>query len=827
MAVFNNFIWDKVVLDSSSKNVHFSKINIIYGRNYSGKTTLSRILRAFERGIISNNYDSPEFSLLLDDGKELTQREIAQNNLIIRVFNEDFVRDNLQFIINQNEGIVPFAVLGDDNIKIEAEIKQLEIDLGSDENENKAGLFLEQEILTKLHEKSQKVYNDAKKSLDDKKQEKATGRNTGIKYKPELAEPNYNLPRLEEDIKSVLDSTCMLLNSDEKELLEKSLHETKLAGIQELAQIDFNFDDYCKSTSEIITKKIGTSDKIVDLLREAALNKWVKEGCELHKGKPNYCAFCGNKITDERWSKLNKHFDEESNILEKEIDCLIDKIKNHIFLVERAFTVDKQQVYSKYQKNIEDLVLMYQKKAKSYTENLEILINQLNKRKNQITIDFEFHRPDDLSKELEDIFSKFETIRSEVNNYSSRLSQEQSMSRDRLRLHEVCDFVITVDYNSEMSKIVMLKDDNDQIAQKLDNVKKLIDQKKINIQNLKRQLNNEEKGAAKVNEYLNSYFGHPALSLQAVFDISTGKKQIKFEIVRDGKKASDLSEGECSLIAFCYFMAKLYDVETKGKRPIIWIDDPISSLDSNHIFFVYSLIAAEIANKNEFEQLFVSTHSLEFLRYLKRLNGKYSGNDNDLQKQYFIINQSGKFSAVQIMPNHIKEYITEFNYLFGEIYKCATVNTSDDSNFQTLYNFGNNARKFLEIYLFYKYPDNTQERVKMERFFGSGQVPVVLTERFTNEYSHLKGGVERASLPIEVPEVNSIAQLILERLEKDKDQYFALLNSIGISGKDREKEGITVSKKRIKKLSKNQEFDFSDNTYNQSARKSRPATGNR
>jgi len=66
-------------------------------------------------------------------------------------------------------------------------------------------------------------------------------------------------------------------------------------------------------------------------------------------------------------------------------------------------------------------------------------------------------------------------------------------------------------------------------------------------------------------------------------------------------------------------MAKLEDIETKGSKPIIWIDDPISSLDSNHIFFVYSLINSEIVAKDDFEQLFVSTHNLDFLKYLKRL----------------------------------------------------------------------------------------------------------------------------------------------------------------------------------------------------------------
>ena len=83
-------------------------------------------------------------------------------------------------------------------------------------------------------------------------------------------------------------------------------------------------------------------------------------------------------------------------------------------------------------------------------------------------------------------------------------------------------------------------------------------------------------------------------------------------------------------------------INTNGKKPIIWIDDPISSLDSNHIFFMYSLISEKIALNKNFEQLFISTHNLDFLKYLKRLRNtfieaksmkKWKGNDVLLQKE--------------------------------------------------------------------------------------------------------------------------------------------------------------------------------------------------
>ncbi len=164
-------------------------------------------------------------------------------------------------------------------------------------------------------------------------------------------------------------------------------------------------------------------------------------------------------------------------------------------------------------------------------------------------------------------------------------------------------------------------------------------------------------------------------------------------------------------------MAKLEDIETKGVKPVIWIDDPISSLDGNHIFFVYSLIKIAIVDDEKFEQLFISTHNLDFLKYLKRLTGGFINKNSKFQsyeRQFFLVVRQDKVATIQIMPKYLKEYITEFNYLFHQIYKCSEMAVVDDSNYTAFYNFGNNARKFLEIYLYYKYPDNSSDVEKMK-----------------------------------------------------------------------------------------------------------------
>ncbi len=97
-----------------------------------------------------------------------------------------------------------------------------------------------------------------------------------------------------------------------------------------------------------------------------------------------------------------------------------------------------------------------------------------------------------------------------------------------------------------------------------------------------------------MNNLLTHYFGHGSLKLVAL-DTDTGPEAgVRFEIQRGEEKAYNLSDGECSLIAFCYFMAKLQGADSERKDLIIYIDDPISSLDGNHVFFVYGLIESLI-----------------------------------------------------------------------------------------------------------------------------------------------------------------------------------------------------------------------------------------
>lgn len=785
LAVFQNFVWDSSVIDGAGNVQLFKDINVIYGRNYSGKTTLARIVRALEKGLISDKYENPEFEVCLKDAADATQANLTAHGKKIRVFNEDFVRDNLRFIVNPEESINSFAILGG-NATIEAEIAALKTELGVKDEEGETGFYLELINAKTIADTTKKAYESANYTLNQQLSNKATNNPNGIRYKSDrFGDQNYNISKLNDDITIVLETSFSPLNDTEVSEKLSLLSERVNQDIQAISKVSVDLIEFSSKAEVFITKPISSSDKIEQLVKDSILNRWVKEGRQLHKNKLEQCSFCGNEISTERWKELDSHFDEESEKLEKEIDNLIKEIQQEIITLDSCLPINKSVFYTKYHKKLDRLIVIRQSIITLIKSELSKIVGQLQGRKDDLLNTKTYNPIVDNTKRLDWCWTIFENFRLQANTYSKSLGTEQTEAKKLLRLREISDFVNNIQYSNEITRIQGLKTIADSDAQKKTDITQKIQNQIKLIEDKERLMNDEEKGALKVNEYLNNFFGHDFLTLQALKESDhLGGKKIRFEIIRNDKKAHHLSEGECSLIAFCYFMAKLEDIETKGSKPIIWIDDPISSLDSNHIFFLYSLINSEIVAKQDFEQLFVSTHNLDFLKYLKRLTGHFinqNGNKQDYSKCYFVIHRKGKIALISLMPVYLKEFVTEFNYLFHQIYNCAQITVIDDTNYTTFYNFGNNARKFLEIYLYYKYPDGGNEMNKLQKFFGGERIPTIFTDRINNEYSHLAAIFERGAVPIEVPEMKYAAESIINRIKSiDIEQYNSLLVSIGV-----------------------------------------------
>ncbi|MEY4496325.1 MAG: hypothetical protein RL744_1389 [Pseudomonadota bacterium] len=761
--------------DKGNNVINFSKLNIIYGQNYSGKTTLSRVFRLLETGRHPEHYENISFKIHGDGGEVNENTSLPQSKFHVRVYNKDFISENLSFLTNGINGeIKTFAIVGDENNAIKKSIFKLEEKLGSLDSKNGLKFEIEQAKIDYQNKKGK--HESEKSSLDDQLQRHAKFLKDEIPY----TQASYNITSIKADISTIKANNLATLSADKTTELELLLKESELNDINENVIFKEDFSKILEKTNSLITRKIAPTKSIQDLINNALLQNWVKQGIPLHKDKRDNCGFCNQKLPTDIWDNLAAHFNEESEELEKSINECIAHIDREINLLSSIVKIKPSLFYSVEKKAFEANLKELDSNISDYKSLLEKLKKRLNERANSIFNSLDSINESFSFEKINQIISNINAIISDNNQKTKTLKEQKNKAINQLILSDVKNFIDTINYDSIVKKIATLHSEEEVASKKFHDIEDKINLITKEIQKLNTQLKDEKKGAEQVNKYLTNFFGHNELRLIATEEDGVNQV-VKFQIMRGENSAFNLSEGECSLIAFCYFMAKLEDTESKGKDLIIYIDDPISSLDNNHIYFIYSMIETLITkpirkpqtpNKYKYHQLFVSTHNLEFLRHLRRLHQPKN------EHQYFLISRDAKNSEFKTMPSYLKDYVTEFNYLFKQIYLCSS-KFADNENNDYYYSFGNNLRKFLESFLFYKYPETaTTLEEKINNFFGNNSIESQLLFRIANEHSH-STDFDRSQKPINAFEINKVADFVIKVMFcKDKEQLNSLLVSI-------------------------------------------------
>ncbi|MCG5260485.1 AAA family ATPase [Cupriavidus gilardii] len=767
----------------------FKKLNILYGRNYSGKTTLSRIVRALETGAISQRFAEPGFQVTFTTNGQISHEDIPVQAHSIRVYNKDFVDEHLAFLRDEHGHISPFAVLGHENKEIEIEIEALEKELGSIETQ--LGLRYEFQIKKAAHGEKENLATKAADALEKLLFDKANKRPTGIKHNPLYRDATYDVRKLKADIKTVRDGGYIPLTEAERNAKVALLSETALPDTRRLPKFSPSLAALTASVNELIGKKIQPSAPLQELLNDAVLQNWVKAGIGLHRDTRSTCAFCGTPLPATLWKTLGDHFDQASANLERQITLALSEVSKERDRIDAVLFIDRKIFYAAYQTTFEERARALEDALNLYRASLLTLESELTSRRDNIFADRSACEIIDPSQEIHAQIAAINELIDQNNQATVSLSERQSTARNDLRLSEVAQFVADIGLAEEEHRIRRLMADARMAKEERDVVEAEGKKRNERIKRLKTQLRDERRGAEQVNRYLAHSLGHGGLRLSASEEPSTAT--YRFQIMRGEQTAYNLSEGECSLVAFCYFLAKLDDVDTQGKKLIIYIDDPISSLDSNHIFFVFSLIENYLAKPVEdeqgnvikdvnnkpayrYEQLFISTHNLEFLKYLKRLSKPSKENES------FLITRKDTSSVIGLMPHYLRHYVTELNYLFGEIFCCAN-DANATKHFHSFYNFGNNLRKFLEAFLFFKYPsarsDRSDHDERIKLFFSDGTNSEAYVQRLINEFSHLGEFIDRSTQPIDCTEIASLAKFVLKKIrDNDKEQFDHFLLSI-------------------------------------------------
>lgn len=297
----------------------------------------------------------------------------------------------------------------------------------------------------------------------------------------------------------------------------------------------------------------------------------------------------------------------------------------------------------------------------------------------------------------------------------------------------------------------------------------------IEITGVEKQLSESVRGAEKVNKYIQQFFQHDGIKIEVMEDN-------RFKMSRNNQPAKNLSEGEKTAISLAYFIAGLEDKKTKLTETIVFIDDPVSSLDWNHLFNIYAFIKSKLANCG---QLFVSTHNLEFLNLMKDFllecksaNGKdlYSKNKKDLpcyliQKEW---NQKVDRSVILDLPKELKCFKSKYIYLFSIMQEFNVLN--DGADYRLLYLLPNVIRRFLEGYSGLRYPDGKPWNNKFEKLVAN-EVEINLVYKLANEFSHNQSATRSLKFP-DVAECKKSINIIVNGLKSnDQGHYDALCES--------------------------------------------------
>lgn len=799
------------------------KVNIIYGRNYSGKTTLSRIFDSVSLGKLHKNYLDGDFTLYTDDpsAPTVTQNNMSDCPYAIRVYNSDFVNRNFDWFKNEEEGeIKSFALMGSKNVEAQKAIEEIDEKLGG--VEEKKGLLYEYEVKANEYSTTEGQYNTAFLTLDNQLKTKANGDIKRQNYYVKQG-TNYNVNNIKTDIDEIL--KCEVIDSEENQgeedkvvfhsyslddsvllseetiaQLKKTVEEVRKMELDKLNETESHIGEYRDQVLQEVTKKITLTKTLQELVEDDLLQAWVDKGRELNKDK-EYCAFCGNPISKERWEALNAHFSKESEDLKQSLLRLKEKLENASKaldgyleskgLIKENIYVANIAEYNAVLAQWNDYLEKYKKAISGLQELIEERLANIFK-----PVEIQNQLSDDEEMVLTPILQGFNALIEKNNAYGLELDTKQQAARDKMRLSAVYQFCSDIGYTAALESLERQEADvkaKGKVVEHIDKEIKLL-QKDRKQKELDKK--DEGKAALKVTKLLVNHFGNGSLSLEPVqvedeVDEETGdiKPRTIFIVKRGGQNAKNLSEGEKSLISFCYFIAQMDD-ELNGPEAgklVIFIDDPISSLDSNHIFFMYSLIDTVIAEPRKYGQLIISTHNLEFLKFLKRLD--LPGTFGNKEISHYVVAKLRKGDTddykceIKEMPKYLKDYVTEYNFLFQQIYEIAKPVNGDKqalygNKYSQYYNIGNNMRKFLECYLFYRYP-NTDDPIKhhMKQLFDD-EVPSEVN-RVVNEYSHLVWA-ERGLRVVDVPEIEKAAKLILKALkEKDAPHFETLCKSVG------------------------------------------------
>ena len=620
-----------------------SIVNFIYGNNGAGKTTITRI--------IENSNDYLESSLSWDN-------DIEYHKL---VYNRDFVKNNF----NEETKLRGIYTLGEESEEVYKKIEELTLS----KKTMQADIVFQKEQINSYQNELKKLKRETVDLFWEN-------------YKKKLCEPILELYRGNINSKENFFDKCIKLQYKENTMTYESIiEEYNILYKERLVEQDLieniNINDISKLiNSKILTTQIVENNNITlfQLINDLKNSSWVEEGLKYLNNSHNKCPFCQNQLTTEFVEDIYKLYDQKYKNLKNEFYDIKEKIikfKNNtsVYLKEHSDIIKDSVMILDINDFLDTIEEELEKKSSDlkYVCNINKDISSIEKLHNLINSENEKIKQNNIKiNDIENSKTKlisngWDFIRNVSNKDVEKYNQKQ----------------ITITH--EISKILETKK---QQEEKLDKVE-------TEIHELENSITGITKSIGQINDLLKKFnFTN--------FSLKENEDNLTYSIIRpNGEDATKtLSEGEFSFISFLYFYNLVFGSRNKRglqEEHILVIDDPVTSMDSNVLYIISTLIRNLIdlciEEKRNIKQIFILSHNVYFFKEVSYSYG-FTGKEKTKKKyKYFIVRKVNGLSQIQEYGynNPIKN---SYELLWDNLRKK---DYNDDSNLNTM-------RRILEQY---------------------------------------------------------------------------------------------------------------------------------
>ena len=702
IAKFEKFTW-------STETDDFSKVNIVFGYNGSGKTVISSVFRLFSKQIEDQNdllfqelsNDSSSIVEITYDGAKIKyETNVDRKN--IYVFNSDFIADHVyDGTIANIKGFDP-SVITQEQLK-NPKISQLENEIDK-------------------YEKDSKTKNDQKDLLDIKFNEMRDELSTELNDKisgtrfHRVSMPDIAIIKREDTVRKKLNSVFSdYERSGKQEDLKNDIRELKEIKFD---VIKFNLESGKTTLSKDISadsrKKIG--EKIASLasvkLKNHSLSEWFDDGATLLKDnlvqKSGTCPLCNSNIKDEL-SELIKDYDAYFNNEYKNLINLLDEQIESVSLCESTLNKNDLSLtllkvcISKYlsSKKEDESVLSLDKQ--NISELLTSHKSQLLQKKKDVSI-----------KNIDtNSIKEFQECIEDYNNSIIQIEEEHSELLAELKSRSYDPNLLKQEAKDLLRDLLYIKFNSYDKGNCITNYKQLINNIEANKKQLlelnvkKREIVASLKNESKfINGYLKR-LGIHNFSVDINKDVPEENIQIHYKVGHiKNRIRHSLSEGEKTALAFAYFVSKIkYEIfdnhQADIKETVVVIDDPVSSLDENRLHSTAYLINEIFEDA---KQLFILSHNIIFLKFMGTLIGhprieiiKNNKSEKMSCRRDYFLSMAGQLI---LLPDTLSNYKTVYFQKLDDIlrYHQGLISYDDAKIY-----IPNHIRVTLETFLSFKF----------------------------------------------------------------------------------------------------------------------------